>query len=113
MPHYQAKLSSKGQLTVPAPVREHFELKTGDLVDFYVEPSERAVRMVARNKSILDLIGALDAHRPQRGRAVTIKEMDEAVGEYLADKHKRISRQWNEWHEFQQWKQRREKRRSQ
>ena len=52
MPHYQAKLSSKGQLTVPAPVREHFDLKTGDIVDFYVDKTERAVRMVARNKRL-------------------------------------------------------------
>ncbi len=37
MPHYQAKMSSKGQLTIPSAVREHFDLKTGDIVDFYFD----------------------------------------------------------------------------
>ena len=111
MPHYQAKLSSKGQLTVPASVREHFDLKTGDIVDFYVDKTERAVRMVARNKSIVELAGMLDAYRLPGGHAATIQEMHEAVGDHLAEKHERISREWNEWREFQQWKQRRDKRR--
>ena len=35
MAHYQAKMSSKGQLATPSAVREHFNLKTGDIVDFY------------------------------------------------------------------------------
>jgi AbrB family looped-hinge helix DNA binding protein len=111
MPHYQAKLSSKGQLTVPGPVREHFGLKTGDIVDFYVEKTERAVRMVARNKSIVELAGMLDAYRLPGGHAASLQEMNEAVGDHLAEKHERISREWNEWREFQQWKQRRDKRR--
>jgi antitoxin PrlF len=111
MSHYQAKMSSKGQLTVPAPVREHFDLKTGDIVDFYVDEPERPVRMVARNKSLVELAGVLDAYRLPGGHAGTIAEMKEAVGEYLAEKHERISREWNEWHEFQQWKRRRDKRR--
>ncbi len=111
MSHYQAKMSSKGQLTVPAPVREHFDLKTGDIVDFYVDETERPVRMVARNKSLVELAGMLDAYRLPGGHAGTIAEMKEAVGEYLAEKHERISREWNEWHEFQQWKRRRDKRR--
>jgi len=111
MSHYQAKMSSKGQLTVPAPVREHFDLKTGDIVDFYVDETERPVRMVARNKSLVELAGMLDAYRLPGGHAGTIAEMKEAVGEYLAEKHERISREWNERHEFQQWKRRRDKRR--
>ena len=111
MSHYQAKMSSKGQLTVPAPVREHFDLKTGDIVDFYVDETERPVRMVARNKSLVELVGMLDAYRLPGGHAGTVAEMKEAVGEYLAEKHERISREWNEWHEFQQWKRRRDKRR--
>ena len=111
MSHYQAKLSSKGQLTVPGPVREHFDLKTGDIVDFYVDEADRTVRMVARNKSIVELAGMLDAYRLPGGHAASIQEMNEAVGDYLVEKHERISREWNEWREFQRWKQRRDKRR--
>jgi antitoxin PrlF len=110
MAHFESKMSSKGQLTVPVAVRKQFDLKTGDIVDFYIEEGERAVRIVPRNKSILELAGMLGAHRPATGRAVTIEEMNEAVGQYLADKHDRISREWNEWHEFQEWKRLRNKR---
>jgi antitoxin PrlF len=94
MPHYQAKMSSKGQLTMPAAVREHFDLKPGDIVDFYVDDADRSVRLLARNKSIFDSLEELKL--PPRGRPVTVAEMDEAIGEYLAEKHDRISREWNE-----------------
>jgi len=36
--------------------------------------------------------------------------MDEAIGEYLAEKHERISREWNERREFEEWKRTRDKR---
>jgi bifunctional DNA-binding transcriptional regulator/antitoxin component of YhaV-PrlF toxin-antitoxin module len=34
MPHYEARMSSKGEITVPAEVRGFFDLKDGDLIDF-------------------------------------------------------------------------------
>src|SRR5436309_3125765 len=83
------------QLTVPAAVRKQLGLKTGDIVDFYIEEGESAVGIVARNKSIVELAGMLDAYRPGKGRAVSIEEMDEAVGQHLGEKHDRISREWS------------------
>jgi len=110
MAHFESKMSSKGQLTVPAPVRKQLGLKTGDIVDFYIEEGEAAVGIVARNKSIGELAGMLDAYRPGKGRAVSIEEMDEAVGQHLGEKHDRISREWSEWQEFQRWRQSRNRR---
>jgi AbrB family looped-hinge helix DNA binding protein len=96
-------MSSKGQITVPAEVREFFSLKEGDLVDFYVDPRTRAVRVMARNAKLSDLIGILDrGDRPKK--PLTQEELDTAIGEHLAEKHERISREWNEWREFQEWK---------
>ena len=108
MPHYQAKMSSKGQLTIPSAVREHFDLKTGDIVDFYVDDADRSVRLLVRNKSIFDRLEELKLL--SSGRPVTRAEMDEAIGEYLAEKHERISREWRERHEFEEWKRTRNKR---
>jgi AbrB family looped-hinge helix DNA binding protein len=110
MPHYQAKMSSKGQLTIPSAVREHFDLKTGDIVDFYFDQAERAIRMLVRNKSISERLDELELPPSPHGRSVTLREMDEAVGEYLAEKHERISREWEERHEFEEWKRTRDKR---
>ena len=90
MAHYQAKMSSNHRLTIPSAVRQHFNLKTGDIVDFYVDHADRSVRMLVRNKSILDDLEELKL--PPGGRPITLAEMDEAIGDYLAEKHGRLSR---------------------
>jgi len=90
MPHYEARMSSNGQLTIPAAVREHFELKPGDIVDFYIDDADRSVRMLARNKGISDRLEGFDL--AAAGRPVTLAEMDEAIGDSLAEKDERISR---------------------
>ena len=32
------------------------------------------------------------------------QQLDDSIGDYLIEKHDRISREWNEWREFQEWK---------
>jgi bifunctional DNA-binding transcriptional regulator/antitoxin component of YhaV-PrlF toxin-antitoxin module len=108
MPHYQAKMSSEGQLTIPPAVREHFALKAGDIVDFYIDAEDRSVRIMARNKSISDYPMGFDL--PPGERPATLAEMDEAISEYLSEKDERISREWRERHEFEEWKRTRGKR---
>jgi AbrB family looped-hinge helix DNA binding protein len=104
-------MSSKGQLSVPSAVREHFRLKAGDIVDFYLDdPAGRSVQMLVRNKSIFDRLDELNLPHPPDGRPVTLAEMDEAIGDYLAEKHERISREWEEHREFEEWKRARDKR---
>ncbi|NVO13298.1 MAG: AbrB/MazE/SpoVT family DNA-binding domain-containing protein [Rhodoplanes sp.] len=103
MPHYEAKVSSKGQITIPAEVRSFFMLKDGDKVDFYVDPRSRAVSILARNAKASDLFGILKDRIPDRP-PVTLGEMDQGIADHLAEKHARISREWNEWREFQEWK---------
>jgi AbrB family looped-hinge helix DNA binding protein len=94
MPHYQAKMSSKGQLTIPAAVREHFNLQPWDIVDFYIDVDDRSVRIMARNKSISDYPPGDDL--PRGERPATFAEMDEPVSEYLSEKDERISHKWRE-----------------
>ena len=101
MPHYEARMSSKGQITVPAPLREFLKLKEGDRVDFYLDPLGGSVQIIARNKKLRDLVGVL--HQPG-AEPLTPEAMDDGIGEYLSEKHERISREWNEWREFQAWK---------
>ncbi|MCW5696295.1 MAG: AbrB/MazE/SpoVT family DNA-binding domain-containing protein [Bauldia sp.] len=103
MPHYEAKTSSKGQITVPAEVRSFLGLKEGDRVDFYIDPSTRRVQIIARNAKLADLRGVVP---PPNGRPVTQEEIDRGIGEYLSEKHERISQEWNEWREFQNWRRR-------
>ena len=53
---YEAKLTSKGQLTLPAALRESLNLKPGDKVVF-VENAKGNVEIEARTNTLADLRG--------------------------------------------------------
>jgi len=101
--HYEAKMTSKGQLTVPSDVREFLHLETGDIVDFYLDEA-REVRIRARNRDMSELFGSLNACLDRTGRSVTIEQTGEAVGVALAEDDARIQREWREHQEFLAWK---------
>ena len=79
-------LTSKGQLTLPKPIRDRMKLAAGSKLDFQVQPDGTlAVRPL--NRSIDSIIGML--HRPGM-KAATIREMNDAIGDALVAKHDRI-----------------------
>jgi AbrB family looped-hinge helix DNA binding protein len=59
-----ARVTSKGQVTVPREVREALGIKEGDQIVFRVE-EHRAV--VARTANLLELAGAVDVPAAKRG----------------------------------------------
>lgn len=59
-----AKITSKGQITIPKSVRDALELHEGDEVLFRVERS-RAV--IAKTPSFLDLAGSVTVPAAKRG----------------------------------------------
>jgi len=60
-----AKLTSKGQITVPKAVRDTLALRPGDHVLFRVEEN-RAI--IARTQDFLDLAGSVAVPPGKRGR---------------------------------------------
>ena len=64
MADFAARLTSKGQLTVPKAVREALGLAEGDQVIFRVE-GERAI--VARTRDLLALAGSVAVTPERRG----------------------------------------------
>jgi antitoxin PrlF len=80
-----ATVTSKGQITLPQDVRNDLELKVGDKVSF--EKVDGRYVLKPQNKSIMALAGIL--HRPGE-KAMTIEEMDEKLGEALAEDDARI-----------------------
>ncbi len=73
----EAKITSKGQVTIPKEIREKLRLKTGDRVHFWVD-DHGEVHLRALNRSLLDMIGFMK-HLVKRTTPVTVEEMDEAI----------------------------------
>ena len=74
-----AKLTSKGQITIPQEVRERMGVSEGDRVDFvYLDDGGFALKPATR--SIKDLEGII----PLRRRPATLAEMDAAIAEGAA-----------------------------
>jgi antitoxin PrlF len=70
-----AKLTSKGQITIPVKLRKSMGLRKGDRVQL-VEAEKRKLQISPANRSIRELKGLLY----KKGRKpVTIEEMNEAI----------------------------------
>ena len=69
-----ATMTSKGQITIPKPIRDALRLRPGDRVDFALGP-EGEVRMVPARQSLASLVGSL---KPRR-KGLTIEEMDRVI----------------------------------
>jgi AbrB family looped-hinge helix DNA binding protein len=75
-----AKVTSKGQVTVPAEVRAALGLHEGSTIDFVPTPAG-SYEIIVRRTSIKDLKGAL--RRPER--PISLADMDTAIAEAAAE----------------------------
>lgn len=62
-----AKVTSKGQITIPKRVREELGIRVGDVVTFLLRDDHALLRPIHRT-SLRELHGALPATRPFPGR---------------------------------------------
>jgi AbrB family looped-hinge helix DNA binding protein len=83
----EAKMTSKGQITVPKDIRLKLGLKPGDRIRFLLEADGR-VRLMPAKRDISELVGIL----PKPNRVVSIEEMDEAIARAVAEKYARHDR---------------------
>ena len=77
----QATITSKGQVTVPKPVRDRLHLRAGDRIDFVLE-DDGCVRVTPVNASVARLKGMV----PKPEVPVTLEEMDEFIAREAARK---------------------------
>lgn len=81
-----AKLTSKGQVTIPKSVRDRLGLRAGDHLDFRLEGNGIIrVATVSPDGELPPLAGFLDGRIKKRSRPVTIEEMDHAVQSAVAE----------------------------
>ncbi|EAB6717693.1 AbrB/MazE/SpoVT family DNA-binding domain-containing protein [Escherichia coli] len=82
-------VTSKGQTTIPKEVRDRLGLDQGTRIEWTVEDGKATVR--PRKLRAVDLAGML--HRPGM-TPISIEEMDQAIGRYVAEDDERIKREW-------------------
>jgi AbrB family looped-hinge helix DNA binding protein len=82
----ESAITSKGQATIPKPIREHLQLKPGDKVKFFIHPDGSVVLLPKLPAAALR--GILKSRR----RPVTIEEMNEAAAAGAADLRPRRKR---------------------
>ena len=58
-----ATLTSKGQTTVPREIRDFLKLKTGDRIDFQINPDGKTVTVRAASVPLSELRGLLKTDR--------------------------------------------------
>lgn len=68
-------LTSKGQTTIPKPIRDHLGLQAGDQLDFVIEPDGR-VTLRPATIDVMDLAGLL---RQKGKKALSLEEMQRGV----------------------------------
>ena len=70
----QTTITSKGQVTVPKPIRDRLHLRPGDKLDFLLDEGNR-LRVEPVTAPVTRLKGIL----PKPARPVTLEEMEDAI----------------------------------
>ena len=82
-----ATLTSKGQVTIPKPVREALRLQAGDRVEFVALGNGR-FELVAATRDVTELRGVLGAIT----QPVSTDDMERAVAEGAAERYVRSTK---------------------
>ena len=77
---YQTTVSSKGQVTIPKPVRDALDLKEGDRIAFVMVDGSVVVQ--PRNGRIEAIFGALSSYAIA---GTTLDDYDAAIGEGISE----------------------------
>lgn len=76
----EARLTSKGQVTIPKEVREALHVDAGDRVQFFLR-EDGVVELRPHTVDLKDLYGILE----HKGEAVTIEAMNEAIRQAVVE----------------------------
>lgn len=83
----RAKLTSKGQITVPKAIREYLKLHTGDQLQFIIDRTGRVV-LTAQTVDVRELFGIV---KRKSKRKATIEDFDKAIGNAVKRRYLRAS----------------------
>lgn len=81
----KSTLTSKGQVTIPKPIRERLGLKAGDLLEFRCNADGQVTLMPVGESAVDRVSGLLRELAPER--PVTVEEMNRAIRRRARRKH--------------------------
>ena len=77
-----AKVTSKGQITLPKPIRDYLEIHSGDKIEFLIDHKGRVI-LTPKTIDIKDAFGIVKAKKH-----VSLDEMNKSISNKLKRKHK-------------------------
>ena len=83
----QAKVTFKGQITIPKAVRDALDIREGDSVTFLLDGNQ-AVLKPLKKKPLMDFFGAFPTKRPYPGLEAMRKEVHPTIGKRFAGRKK-------------------------
>lgn len=78
----QAKVTYKGQITIPKAVREALHIEEGDSVTLQIE-GDHAILRPLKKKALLEFFGAFPAAKPYPGADSIRDQVGRKIGENL------------------------------
>ncbi len=78
----KAKITLKGQITIPKKIRKALSISEGDSVIFSIEGDHAVVRPL-KKRALEDFFGSLPATRPYAGIETIRKEVHEKIAKRL------------------------------
>lgn len=75
-------LTTKGQITIPKPIRDYLNVDSGDKIEFIID-DEGQVIMAAKTLSVRDLAGMVRSKK-----SISVEDMNEAIANTFRSKMK-------------------------
>jgi len=83
----QAKVTFKGQITIPKSVREALDIREGDSVTFRIDGNQ-AVLKPLKKKPLVDFFGVFPTKRPYLGLEAMRKEVHHKIPDRIFERKK-------------------------
>ena len=77
-----AKLTSKGQITLPKPIRDYLELHAGDKVEFIIDVKGRVI-VTSKTIDIKDAFGMIKFRK-----SASIDDMNKSIAQKIKKKYR-------------------------
>ena len=88
MRHFELKVTSKGQVTLPSEYRKALGIETGATLSLTID--EHGQSTLKKRLSVEEAIGSLRHLGPKRGRPLRQKDIDDAITEAMNEQDMRV-----------------------